>query len=130
MNYLGANREHKRGEAMDTRSTENTIRVSLSLEEAVDFIVNRIINDSTDGTLLDKYELMSADNSKCIVMLFEEYYYRVGNRLVLTVTLDNFDGDTRIHYVSGGGGEALKFDWGAAKNFENLVPKLLKDYIC
>ena len=38
------------------------------------------------------------------------------------MTLDDFEGRTRMHYVSGGGGEGLfRFDWGAANSFEEFL---------
>jgi len=36
--------------------------------------------------------------------------------LTLTVVIDDLTGRTRVHSVSGGGGEGLfRFDWGASK---------------
>ena len=50
--------------------------------------------------------------------IFEKHYWRAGNRLTLTVTVDNLQGHTRVHLVSGGGGEGLfRFDWGASESF-------------
>lgn len=61
--------------------------------------------------------------------MFEKHYYRVSNRLTLTVTLDNFEDNVRVHYVSGGGGKALfKFDWVASDSFGDIVPNTLKSY--
>ena len=57
-----------------------------------------------------------------MVLVFEKHYYRAGNRLTLTVTLDDFTGRTRVHCASGGGGEGLfRFDWGAGDSFEGVV---------
>lgn len=48
-----------------------------------------------------------------MVAVYEKHYYRAGNRLTLTVVLDDFTGRTRVHCISGGGGEGLfRFDWG------------------
>lgn len=42
------------------------------------------------------------------------------------MTLDDFTGNTRVHCVSGGGGEGLfRFDWGAADSFTGVVQKAL-----
>ena len=47
----------------------------------------------------------------------------------LTVTLDDFTGRTRVHAISGGGGEGLfRFDWGAAETFEGVVQDALSGY--
>ena len=49
-----------------------------------------------------------------VVAVYEKHYYRAGNRLTLTVVLDDFTGRTRVHCIGGGGGEGLfRFDWGA-----------------
>ena len=66
---------------------------------------------------------------EAIVLVFEKHYYRAGNRLTLTVTLDDFTGRTRVHCASGGGGEGLfRFDWGAAESFEGVVHDALSGY--
>lgn len=46
------------------------------------------------------------------MMVFEKHYYRAGNRLTLTVIINNLEDITRVHYISGGGGQGLfTFDW-------------------
>lgn len=109
---------------------ENTIRVLIDINKAANLIENGILQSSMTGEMIDKYEILTPNNLKCIVMIFEKHYYRAGNRLTLTVTLDDFDGNTRIHYIGGGGGEGFfKFDWGAAESFGGLVPKILEQFI-
>ena len=45
------------------------------------------------------------------------------------MTLDDFTGRTRVHAISGGGGEGLfRFDWGAAETFEGVVQDALSGY--
>lgn len=109
---------------------KNTIRVSLSLEEAAERIEKRILGDSVSGELIDKYEIAGSEG-KVLVMVFEKFYYRAGNRLTLTLTIDDYQGESRIHYVGGGGGTGsfIKFDWGAAEAFENSIEFILHDYI-
>ncbi len=108
----------------------NTLKVSSSIEETVDIIYEEVVNGSVTGKLLDKYEINSSDNKKCVVMVFDKHYYRAGNRLTLTVIIDNLEEVTRVHYISGGGGEGLfTFDWGASESFENIVAEALKKYI-
>lgn len=109
---------------------ENTIRVSISIDKAADIIENGILQSSLTGEMLDRYEIAGPNDIRCMVMIFEKHYFRAGNRLTLTVTLDNFNGDTRIHYVGGGGGEGFfKFDWGAAESFADIVPRVLEEFI-
>lgn len=54
--------------------------------------------------------------------IYEKHFWRAGNRLTLTATVDNLQGRTRVHLVSGGGGEGLfRFDWGASESFESCA---------
>lgn len=109
---------------------ENTLRVSTSIEETVNIIHEEVVNGSITGELLDRYEINSLDNKKCVVMVFDKHYYRAGNRLTLTVIIDSLEDETRVHYISGGGGKGLfTFDWGASESFANIVPEVLKKYI-
>lgn len=109
---------------------ENTIKVSTSIEETSKIIYEGVVEGSITGVLIDQYEINGPNNTRCMVVVYEKHYYRAGNRLTLTVTLDNFEGNTRVHYVSGGGGEGLlRFDWWASESFADIVPKVLNDYM-
>lgn len=62
--------------------------------------------------------------------VYEKHYHRAGNRLTLTVTIDNVGGSTNVHCISGGGDEGyMKFSWFADGNFENCVENALHNYI-
>ncbi|MBO1913419.1 hypothetical protein J4G37_52485, partial [Microvirga sp. 3-52] len=64
------------------------------------------------------------------VVILEKYYMRTSNRASLTVTIDNFDGETNVHAVAAGTSEGiLRFDWGAGKNFSNSVENALNPFI-
>ena len=92
---------------------EDSYSVSLGLRECGEAI-HAAVTDSVTGELVDHYE---------------KHYYRAGNRLTLTVVLDDFTGRTRVHCISGGGGEGLfRFDWGAAESFEGVVHDALSHY--
>ena len=107
----------------------NCMLVSLSLEQATDILNNAIINGSMTGECADSYDLAAPGNTRCRVLVYEKHYYRAGNRLTLTVTLDNFTGPTRICCVGGGGGEGFfSFDWGAADSFAQSAIKALRPY--
>lgn len=107
----------------------NTINVSLSVEEARYTVHQAVVAGSFTGILIDEYEIRNSDDKKCIVLVFEKHYYRVGNRLTLTTVIDNFNGVTRIHYVGGGGGrDLIRFDWGASKSFEDVMRFALENY--
>ena len=101
--------------------------VSLNLRTCSGLIHDAVTNSMT-GELIDHYETSHPKGGTCVVAVYEKHYYRAGNRLTLTVILDNFTGHTRVHCISGGGGEGLfRFDWGAAGSFENVVHRALDD---
>lgn len=107
----------------------NTIEVSVGVDEAIDIIHKEIVGGSFTGVLIDRYEIMSSNNKKCIVLIYEKHYYRAGNRLTLTIVIDEFEEKTRIHCKGGGGGKNLwNVDWGAAIDFEESVVRILDIY--
>ena len=90
-----------------------------------------VVDGSITGELLDAYEVTDADGVvHCCTAVYEKYYYRVGNRLTLTVTVDDLLGRTRAHWISAGGGEGVfwRFDWGAAESFDSVVREALQPY--
>lgn len=108
----------------------NTFYISLDVESAARIIRQYIVNGSMTGECIDDYSVRSGEGV-CRVLIFEKYYNRVNNRLILTVVIDNVTGRTRVHYVGGGGGEGIffRFDWGAAGNFARSVYEALSEYI-
>lgn len=108
----------------------NTIKVSVTVNTAAHLIESEVVEGSLTGTLIDRYEIESSDNKKCVMLVFDKHYYRAGNRLTLTVLIDDLEGFTRVHCIAGGGGEGLfRFDWGAAESFEEVVYEALRKYI-
>ena len=99
--------------------------------DAVD-CANRIreaVFDSVTGEEIDAYAITHPSGGRCIVLVSEKHYYRAGNRLTLTVILDDFGGGTRVRCIGGGGGEGLfRFDWGASESFEDVVHRALAPY--
>lgn len=107
----------------------NTFFVSLDINGAVRAISDAVIRGSITGELIDHYEASAPNGSGFVMLVFEKHYYRAGNRLTLTVAIDDLEGKTRVHSVGGGGGEGLfRFDWGASKNFSNIVSDVLAPY--
>ncbi len=109
---------------------ENIFFVSLDIDEAADKIFRTVVDGTFSGELLDHYRIES-QAGEVQVLLFEKYYYRVRNRMTLTVTLDNMSGRTRVHSASGGGGNGLfsGFDRGASENFSSAAFDALYDHI-
>ena len=108
-----------------------TWNVRLPLSETADRIEGAIVNGNITGELINRYLVEAPGGGRCYVMVFEKHYARAGNRLTLTVVLDDMQpGVTRVHTASGGGGEGFfSFDWGAADNFERSVRDALADSI-
>ena len=105
--------------------------VNLPVPDCLKVLHAAIVEGSVTGELLDHYELTDAgDVLHCGVAVYEKYYYRVSNRLTLTVTVDDLMGKTRVHWISAGGGESAfwRFDWGAADSFDSVVREALRPY--
>lgn len=106
-----------------------TFFVSLDINGAANTIYDAITGGSVTGEMIDSYEIQSQCGA-CIVQVFEKHYFRAGNRLTLTAVSDSFTGTTRVHCVSGGGGEGLlRFDWGAAGSFTDSVINALEPFM-
>ena len=107
---------------------EQSYFVSLDLLACQD-VIFQAVTDSVTGTLIGTHTVASADGGTCTVDVYEKHYYRAGNRLTLTVILDDFTGRTRVRCISGGGGEGLfRFDWGAAGSFEDVVHETMDPF--
>ena len=104
--------------------------VSVSPKEAIDAIETYVVKGSISGTPVDRYVRRIGEYEVYVVIL-EKYYMRSSNRASLTVTIDNFDGKTKVHAVASGGSEGVffRFDWGAGNNFANSVEDALKPYL-
>ncbi len=104
--------------------------VSVPPQEAAELINRYIINGSLTGVLIDEYVNDNNDGKAVIVQVYEKHYYRAGNRLTLTVVIDNIDDKTHIHVTGGGGGEGFfRFDWGASESFEGCAYNALNKYV-
>lgn len=107
---------------------EQSYFVSLDLLACQD-VIFQAVTDSVTGALIGTHTVESADGGTCTVDVYEKHYYRAGNRLTLTVILDDFTGRTRVRCISGGGGEGLfRFDWGASESFEDVVHQALAEF--
>ncbi len=99
------------------------------MRRAIDVIDNAVVRGSITGERIDSYGQAAPGGGGFAVLVYEKHYYRAGNRLTLTVTLDDLSGKTRVHCVGGGGGEGLfRFDWGASKSFSGAVQSTLAQW--
>ncbi|MDD3243050.1 MAG: DUF6054 family protein [Eubacteriales bacterium] len=104
--------------------------VKTDLRTAADVINTYIVTGSISGECVDRYRIPT-ETGAVEVMVFEKYYYRVGNRLSLTVVLDDLTGVTRVRSIGSGGGNGvfLNFDWGSADSFAASPYQALRDYL-
>lgn len=105
--------------------------VSLSIPDCMKVLHKAIVDGSVTGELVDHYELTDAAGTlHCGIAVYEKYYYRVNNRLTVTITVDDLEEKTRVHWISAGGGESVfwRFDWGASESFDSVVRETLRPY--
>ena len=108
----------------------NTFYISLTPQQAIPMIDDFIQRGSITGELIDRFVADSPNGGHCVISIYEKHFWRAGNRLTLTVTIDDFYGKTRVHTVGGGGGSVIiNFDWVAAESFSNSVSEVLGPYI-
>ncbi|MEK4243902.1 DUF6054 family protein [Psychrobacillus sp. FSL K6-2684] len=104
--------------------------VKITPISALRVIEESIVTGSISGKVLDVYK-RSVGSQEVVVCVIEKFYYRTSNRASLTITLDNLEGDTKVHAVASGGGQGafLRFDWGAGGDFVNSVRRALENHI-
>lgn len=108
----------------------NQISVNIPPKNAAKIVYDYVISGSITGELIDNYTAYDYNGVSCIVLVFEKHYWRAGNRLTLTVVIDNLNGVTNVRSIGGGGGEGFfSFDWGASSSFANCATKALEKYI-
>ena len=103
---------------------EFTVNISPAL--AMNAIEAYIMKESTTATLIDWYVRLVGEY-EIHVLVLEKYYMRTSNQASLTVTIDNFGGDTKVHAAASGSlsGPYVRIDWGAKKDFLNSVEEAL-----
>lgn len=109
---------------VDMSIREFTVKISPT--EAMSVIESHVVGGSISGTLVDRY-VRQVGEYEVHVMVLEKYYMRSSNRASLTVTIDDFGEDTKVHVVASGGSEGVffRFDWGAGNSFANSVETAL-----
>ncbi len=106
-----------------------TFYVSLGMQQAAQLIDDAVLRGSISGECIDNYGAGGPQTGGFILRVYEKHYMRAGNRLTLTVVLDDLSGTTRVHCIGGGGGEGLfSFDWGASGSFAGTVAAALAPY--
>lgn len=108
----------------------DNLKVRLSIKETVKILDEGIVTGSITGERVDYHVVTGNDDIGVVVLVYEKHFYRAGNRLTLTITVDNMSGVTKVHSVGAGGGEGLfKFDWGASEKFTSAPRDILQAYL-
>ena len=95
---------------------------------AMDVIEKFIVSGSITGKVVDRY-VRKVGEYEVVVCTLEKFYLR-SSRTTLTVTIDNFEGVTKVHAVGSGGAEGiLPIDWGAGRSFVASVETALRYHI-
>ena len=106
----------------------NTSYITLPIGEAARIISSTVVRESRSGTMADCHELRADGRLRGIVMVFEKYYLRSSSRLSMTVTLDDLEGATRVHWTVTGGSGVFGNNGEskvAAEKFSAVVRELL-----
>lgn len=86
-------------------------------------------NDVKELIVFYDYKVADDDKRICIFVL-EKFFLRNSSTASLTITVDNFNGETIMKCISTGNGEGL-FDigWGAGKSFINSARYPVEEHI-
>lgn len=94
--------------------------------------VKDAVTGSFSGEIIDEVRRTLPDGKEIVLILFEKFYMRSGNRATLTFLADNLEGKTKVHLSAGGGGQGMfiRFDWGAGDSFTTLAMDALQGFRC
>ena len=104
--------------------------VYLSPKEAAEKVKEAVTAGLYSGEILDEYVRILPNGKEIIMVLFEKYYMRSGNRATLTFLADNLEEHTRVPLSAGGQVVIFRFDWGAGASFSTSARDALAEYIC
>ncbi len=81
---------------------------------------------SDDGIFTKKIQ---DENRKVIIIIVEDFYYRIDSTLTLTVIAEEADDNTNVDIISSGGKTGFfALSWGSEKSAVKRVVKLLKEH--
>jgi hypothetical protein len=106
-----------------------SFNVMLKLDEVIKKLDSEIIK----GTITEKidfHEIHSQSDNKAVLMVYGKKYFRAGNRLTLTICLEELVDKTYVHVIGIGGIERTMSGEGEIiERFTNLPREILKEYI-
>lgn len=85
-------------------------------------IENGVMDGSASASLEDSWDVRDGD-SRCAVRVFERYSYAGGNRVSMSVTLFQSEGQIRLCAITSGGSQAMFFKvntWGEETFLDTL----------
>ncbi len=106
-----------------------TFYVSTDAFGAVMAVELSIMEDAEEyGTkIVDEYTV-SAPSGACFMKIYEKYYQRADEWILLYLVSDNFEGKTKVH-IAAAGGRAKPFGFSAEKSIMKLARRALEPYI-
>ncbi|HJG96704.1 MAG TPA: DUF6054 family protein [Romboutsia timonensis] len=109
----------------------DNFKVNLSLRDTISKLDSGIVRESVTGERIDYHVITGNEDNGAILLVYEKYFSRVGNRITLTIVVDNLDGYTKVHSIGGGASQGmfLKFDWGASASFTSLPRSIFRNDI-
>ncbi|WP_195972747.1 DUF6054 family protein [Clostridium thermobutyricum] len=108
----------------------DNFNVNLGLREVVELLDKGIVSGSFTGERIDYHVVKVDEVHATIIIVYEKHFYRAGNRLTLTVCINNINDITHVHCIGAGGGQGFfRFDWGAGDTFTSAPREILKKYI-
>ncbi|WP_186577199.1 DUF6054 family protein [Aquibacillus kalidii] len=76
------------------------------------------------------YKESGEDDKQISIIVLEKFFFRNGSSASLTITIDNFGGETVMKCVSTGNGEGiLDIGWGAGTSFIKSASQALDEHI-
>lgn len=111
---------------------QNTCFLDLTVGEATRTVCTLVEKAGKSSKMADCHELRQGTDLRGMVLVFEKYYVRAGGRMSMTVTLDDLDGKTRIHWTVTGGGGVFQNTGDskvAAENYSNALREALFPYL-
>lgn len=103
--------------------------VNLNLEETIRMLDLEIIK----GTITEKidcHEIYSECKSKAVIMVYGKRYFRAGNRLTLTLCIEQLKDKTHLHVIGIGSVQRTSSgECETSQKFTSLPKRILEKYI-
>ncbi len=108
-------------------------RLSISgkgnIDEIAQVLRNGIESSGITCELIGEFK-RSVGEGAAVMLVFEKYYMRSGNRASLSIMLTQSLDTVYVDAVGSGGGQGalFRFSWGAEENFVGTVARVLQGH--